>query len=323
MTTFISKILRNNSRQAFTLVALLLLGCVFSSCFTGIEGTKKINLSREDKKLSNPTSEERLMAAVTTTPLKDWQQGRDFLVADDKALFVIVPQQGIVSIAPEKIKGETLHFQGVESKMNVAGKIVLSILFSDGVYLYAYDTGKEFDDAMETVMSDQVPMLIDLDMVVQARKLLTGKKVYTRSPLWYDREGNRINGRKFVEVTITDVMPGDMVFPLWVKFTSAETPEAYMYMNLGNADNESRAFHNLFSLTDVRRHYPNIDDETWEYISPGKVKEGMTKDEVRLSMGNPTDLRSGHDYSQTLDIWGYENGTVLWFEDGRIVRIRQ
>ncbi|MCH5226163.1 MAG: hypothetical protein J1D77_09185 [Muribaculaceae bacterium] len=294
-----------------------------TSCFTGIEGTKKINLSREDRKLSNPSPEELFMKDLVAQPLKDWTNGKRFIAADDKALLVIVPQSGILPVAPDSVKGKVLEFIGVESKINAAGQINVGLQFTDHLYLYVYDTGKEFDYAMENLFSDQVPMLIDSDMVVQARNLLRGHKFWTRSPLWYDEEGNRIDGRKFVEVTVTDVEPGNLVFPLRLKILTPENQEVYMFMNYGNADNESRSFHNIFSLSDPRRHYPSIDDETWDHITRSRVKEGMTKEEVRLSLGNPSDSNTGHDYSQTLDIWSYENGRVLWFEDGRLVRIRQ
>lgn len=309
--------------QWFRYCAVCLLMCCMSSCFTGIESTKKINLSREDRRLAEPTPEEKFMAQLRPSPLKEWPEGKDFIVSDNRALLVIVPQSGISPIPPDSIKGKIMQFQGVESKINAAGDLNVALVFSDGMYLYAYNTGKEFEDAMENVRSDQVPMLIDEDMVDQARKLLIGKNFFTRSDLWYDKDGNRVNGRKFVEVTIKDVQPGDMVFPLKLQFMDDKGDIAFMFMNYGSADNESRGFHNLFSLSDIKKHYPNIDSQTWDFISRSQVKEGMTKEEVKLALGNPLDINSGHDYSQTLDIWSYDNGRVLWFEDGRLTKIRQ
>lgn len=320
---FIFKKLKNLSKGGICALSLFFIFFSLTSCFTGIESTKKIHLSREDKKNLNPSPEERFMAQIESVPLKEWEQGKGFIVSDDKALLVIVPQSGLLPQGPESIKGKTLEFTGIESKINAAGKLTVSILFSDGVYIYAYDTGKEFDVAMEEVKSDQIPMLIDEDMVVGARNLLMGQKIWSRSNLWYDENGNRIDGRKYVEVTVKDVKPGDMVFPLLLELQTEDNETVYVYMNFGNSSTESRSFHNLFSLSDIRKSYPGIDREKWDYISQGKVKEGMTKDEVRLAIGNPTDLASGHDYSQTLDIWSYENGRVLWFEDGVLVKIRQ
>ena len=302
---------------------LLFVLISLSSCFTGIESTKKINLSREDKKNLIPTKEELFMSQVEPMPLKSWERGKRFIASDDKALLVIVPQSGLLPYAPDSIKGKKLEFVGVESKINAVGDLTVAILFNYGIYTYAYDTGKEFDLALEELKSDQIPMLIDEDMVIEARHLLSNQKFWSKTNLWYDKDGNRIDGKKYVEVRILDVMPGNMVFPLQLEIETEDKEQAFLFMNFGSANNESRAFHNLFSLTDIRKYYPNIEPETWDYISEGRVKIGMTKDEVRLALGNPSDLNSGHDYSQTLDIWSYENGRVLWFEDGRLVKIRQ
>lgn len=306
-----------------SLFTIFFLNFTLTSCFTGIESTKKINLSREDKKRANPSPEEIFMEQLQPLPLQSWERGKKFLVSDDKALFIIVPQKGILPTAPDSMKGKFIEFAGIESKVNAAGNLTVSVLFSDGSYIYAYDTGKEFQNAMTDVTSDRIPMLIDVDMVAQAHDLLTGHTLWTRSNLWYDKDGNRIDGKKFVEVKVEDVLTGNMIFPLLLKIRTLENDIAYIYMNFGHADNESRSFHNIFSLSDIKKNYPNIEPETWEYISVGKVKPGMTKDECRLALGNPTDLNSGHDYSQTLDIWIYENGRVLWFEDGRLVKVRQ
>lgn len=319
--SFLSK--NSSCKGKFFILPLIFLCLIFSSCFTGIESTKKINLSREDRKNITPTKEEKFMSQIIPQPLKEWENGKNFIVSDDKALLVIIPQQGLLPYAPDSIKGTILRFIGVESKMNAAGNLTVALQFSDGVYIYAYDTGKEFDIAMEEVKSDQIPMLIDLDMVNQAKSLLSGQKFWSRSNLWYDSDDNRINGKKYVEVTILDVIPGNMVFPLKLEIKTEDNETAFEFMNFGNADNESRSFSNLFSLSDIRKHYPAIEPEIWKLISEGKVREGMTKDECRLALGNPTDLSSGHDYSQTLDIWSYDNGKVLWFEDGRLVKIRQ
>lgn len=291
------------------------------SCFTGIESTKKISLSREDKKLAEKSPEEKFMDRVQPQDLQSWQQGKRFIVSDDKALLVIKPREGLLPVAPDSVKGKILEFDGVESNINAAGDLTVSLVFTDGIFIYHYDTGKEFQDAMANFKSDQIPMLIDEDMVNDARNLLIGKTLWSKSPLWYDNDGNRIPGKKFVEVEIVNVEPGNLVFPLIVEI-SDQGAAAFLYMNFGSADNESRAFSNLFSLSDIKKHYPAIDNETWEFISVGKVKEGMTKEECRLSLGNPSDSNSGHDYSQTIDIWTYDNGTVLWFEDGRLVKTR-
>lgn len=302
-------------------IALIL--CFCQSCFTGIEGTKKITLNREDKKMSQPTEEENYISGIKPSPLLEWEPGRIFIASDNKALLIFDTQDNLFPTDTISIKGKLFEFVGVESKMNPAGNLTVCLLFTDGARTLAYDTNKEFDQAMNSFMSSDVPMMIDSKMVEQAREKLVGKKFWTKSPLWYDEKGERIDGKKFVEVTILEVEPGTLVFPLRLKIKDEEGVEAYMFMNFGSEGNESRSFNNLFSLTDIKQHYPTIQPETWQLISEGKVKVGMTKEECKLSLGNPSDVNAGHDYSQTLDIWQYDNGVVLWFEDGRLARLRQ
>lgn len=322
MKHFFINIFRNYLAGAIFFTAFICQAFLLTSCFTGIESTKKINLSREDKKLSNPTAEEKFLHSLSPYPLKEWVSAKEFIVADNKALLVIKPQSGIISTPPDSVKGKILNFTGVEPSMNPAGDITVTLLFTDGIYNYAYDSGKSFDDAMENLQSNQIPMLIDVDMVNNAKNLLTGKTFWTKSPLWYDINGSRIAGKKFVPVEIVDVTAGDLVFPLKLEIKDTAGRIAYIYMNFGSDDNESRSFSNIFSLSDIKKHYPNIEPDVWELICAGEVKEGMTKDECKLSLGNPSDTNSGHDYSQTIDIWNFDDGKVLWFEDGRLVRMR-
>ena len=49
---------------------------------------------------------------------------------------------------------------------------------------------------------------------------------------------------------------------------------------------------------------------------------GMTKEECKLSLGNPTDVNSGHDWNSTIDFWQYPNGSYLRFQDGLLVSFR-
>ena len=79
----------------------------------------------------------------------------------------------------------------------------------------------------------------------------------------------------------------------------------------------------LFLLADPKGKYPHISNENWALIQQGKVGTGMTKEECKLSIGNPDDLQSGHSRSQTMDIWQYNDGTFLMFEDGLLTRFRQ
>ena len=128
--------------------------------------------------------------------------------------------------------------------------------------------------------------------------------------------------KKYVEVTVSDVKPGSIAFPLKVCFVDESGKQAWAMLNFGNSGKESRSFSNIFSISNFRDKYPSVSDETWRLISNGRLAVGMTKLECKLSLGNPTEVDSGHDYTQTLDLWHYSDGSVLWFEDGLLTRFR-
>lgn len=310
----------------FSILKMLLISmlpCILlTSCFTGIESTKKISLSREDKKALEPTPEELFFPGIEGEILEIWEPGKEFLATDDKAILIFNREAIPSGMTEEPLGGKILKYNGVSSKMDVGGTIVTEIMFNDGPRIYYYNTGKTFDDAIKHITSDQIPMMIDLVLIKKTKDKLLGQKLWTRSPLWYDEKGERIDGQRFVPITIIDVTPGDIIFPIRLQIEDKDGHNAWMFMNYGNSGTESRSFHNLFYLEDPKRNFPKIDDDIWQLICRGKIRQGMTKEECKLSLGNPKTVNSGHDYSQTLDIWSYENGAVLWFEDGVLTRFR-
>lgn len=294
-----------------------------TSCFTGVESTKKISLSRDDRKTIQPSEEEIFFRPVAADPLAKWETKRPFIAADNRTL-LIFDQQGL-PIEPDEVNlgGKTLLYEGLESRIAPDGTNDAVIVFSCGDMTLRHNTGKDIAVAMESVTSDAIPMMIDLKMIDSARNLLLGKTLWTRSPLWYDANGERIPGKKYVPVTVIAVEPGSLVFPIKVKFKDDNGNEAWAFMNFGNSGKESRSFANVFYITDLRRKFPAIEDDVWSLICSGKVRVGMTKEECKLSLGNPQEVNSGHDYSQTLDLWHYADGTVLWFEDGILTKLRR
>lgn len=294
--------------------------CVTMSCHTGIESTKTIKLSRSERRQIEISPEEKLMEVLKVPKLGEWEPGKRFLVSDNRASLVFDPN----SVNPEEAKlgGKTIEYAGVTMKTTPGGSDEAVIVFRNGSNTFQYSTGKSLEYAGKAISSMDVPMLIDLELVDSVRDLLVGRKVWTRSQLWYDFNGTRIDGRKFVPVEISDVRPGTMVFPLCINITDEKGAPAMLYMNVGTAGMESRTFQNIFSLSDPKERYPGIDKEVWSLIQQGKVRLGMTKEECKLSLGNPTDVNSGHDWNSTIDFWQYPNGSYLRFQDGLLVSFR-
>lgn len=298
--------------------AFSLLSLALSSCFTGVERTDKIKLSREDRRILKPTPEETLLEYIVPSPLGDWQKGKVFYAADNKTL-MIFDQQDVVSFSSNSdFAGTPLEFQGLSSQTAPDGSQTAVIVLSDGSSLYHLDTGMDPQKAASDYLSNNSPLLIDNDMVAKTRDLLKNRQVWTRTHFYYDENGQRVSDEKFIPVTIEDVTPGDLLFPLKLRVKTADGKLRYIMMNYGNSTSESRSFAKLFSLSDIRNNYPQIEDNVWALICKGRVAPGMTKEECKLALGNPADVSSGHDYSQVYDIWHYSEGTYLRFIDGRL-----
>lgn len=295
---------------AGTFVALF-IACCLQSCFTGIESTKKITLSKEDKKVIAPTEEEMLLSDVHATPHTAWPVGKKFYVVGSKSSLLFEPRKissGVSSLS----EGDTLVYGSSRTITEPDGSSVVSLNFSRGVDEFRYVPRI----SSKVIMSDAIPGLIDPKMIGEVERILKGKTLYTLTSMCTDTEGNKSEGKKFERVIVTDVDAGDIIFPVKVKYLNEDNKECCIFINFGNSGKDSRSFANMFSLSDPREKHHEITPSHWEDIRQGKVVVGMTKEECKLAKGNPSEVNDGHDYSHTLLIWSYNDGTVLYFVDG-------
>lgn len=298
---------------------------LFSSCSTGIESTKTIKLSRDDQKILKPEAEEILISEIKADSLAAWNPGKRFMITDDRASMVYeVYDRNRVRVHNDSLAGTIVEYLGRDRQSNPDGSNVGVISFIDrksGKTL-KYVSRRSFDRLGTLTWSD-IPMILDLDILDNMRRLLKGRRVWSKTGLWYSETGEPVKGAKFIPVTITDIMPGNGVFPFTVTIDDG-TRQAYLPMNsgTGNSGYETRSFPSLFSLDDPKKQYPQILPEIWTLICNGKVTQGMTKQECKLSLGNPRDVESGHDWNNLLDFWKYSDGTYLVFQDGILIRYK-
>lgn len=288
-----------------------------SGCFTGVEGTSKINLSKKDILAAAPTGEDRLLSDVSPSLLKDWKSGKQFQIADERLALVVENPKGLSLNA-----GDIIVFKRSEVRWGAGGGERTLLIFGTELGEIGLPVEKSIDDAMATLSVAEIPMLIDLAMVEEVRNILKGKRVWTRSALWYNDTLDYKKGKKFVPVIIKDVTPGNLFFPLLVKFKADDAETGNFFMNAGNSGNESRNFSKLFSLTDPKLNYKNISERNWKAIQGEDLIIGMTKEESKLSKGNPSEVDMGHNYSNAVEIWSYPDGGWLQFVDGLLVRYK-
>lgn len=299
-------------------IGLILAGVVIlamlQSCFTGIEGTGKIKLTKNDITASAPTAEDRILTSIKPEVINDWKEGRGFIVADEK-LSILVENPSNVPLN----LGDTIRYMGAIPKTGIDGGLKTSLKFEKDGGEINYIIDKPLEMAGSNVKATDLPMLLDIESIEEAKRLLVGKTVWTKTALWYDGEMEFKKGRKFEEVKITDILPGNSFFPIIIEFISTKGEHGRLMLNLGASGNESRSFSKLFSLKNPKDKYKNITPENWEAIQTETLRLGMTKEECKLSKGNPADVDMGHDYSNAMEIWYYPNGSYLRFSDGILI----
>ena len=300
------------------------LGLLFVSCGTGIEVSNPV--TDKDVRRVIEQSDNR-QPVVTIDAYQDslpaWRVGKRFWVADNQVRLLFA-RSGEYDIDTVSIAGHVLEYMGYETGDLYDNRATVNLLFrdSDGGRTYMYRTGKTIDSFGPGF---SVPMLIDMDMVDHIARQVVGKDYYIRTAIWYDRYSEQmVNGRHFIKVHVDSVLPGNAVMLLRLLFTTVDNHETSMVWMSDNASTmHGRDFDALFVARNPHDSYPAITDANWELITRGEVVIGMTKDECRLSLGNPSRIGERPDQGGMREYWYYDGGAYLYFVDGLLNQFRK
>lgn len=298
---------------------------LMTSCFTGIESTKKIttkDVARVEQERGSSTVKESQYNSVRVDSFPDWEKGKRFFVTDDNVRRIFATSTAY-DVDTLHLVGKTLSYLGYTEGNVLDNEPKVSLRFTDGTNEYVYPTKKTLDEIKRLGIVLQVPFMIEEALVSRYDELLKGKSFYLRTSIWYDNQGNMVPGKKFIPVTIADVMPGDKVFPLRVSFVTESGQKAYLFMSTKQSSIQNRLFDNLFSETDIRANYPTVSDANWDHIVNGNVALEMTKDECRLSLGTPNSIQERPTYDGLQEYWFYSDGMYLVFFDGLLKQFRK
>jgi len=252
---------------------------------------------------------------VTGEPVASWNTGKKFVVTEGKISFALTPIDRADRLHP----GDTLTYIGtrsIPSMTDVDDTLVL--LISHRGDTISYRVQEPIGELMLR-QSLEIPFTIEMSLVDKAAALMRGNDYYITTPVWFNENGDNITGRKLIKVHVDSVTAGNSNYPLSIHFTDIDGFHSRVYMSTGTGRRSTRNFDTLFSLTDPRQRYKDIKDDVWDCITRGNVKADMTREECRLSLGNPRDVVRGH----YLERWTYDNGLNLIFDDGYLRDIRQ
>lgn len=301
----------------------LLAATLLTGCFTGIESTPKITYKEvEEKKAGGSSPEESLATSFVPQRFPEWQDGKSLYVTSDRIGLVLTSDTPTTHRLSE---GDTIVYHRYREVPDLTGNDVAELLFTTSANpdTLSYRTNTPASKLLERVQVD-VPFTIDLDLLTNIRKAIVGKDLYIKTPLWFKRNGRATDGRKFIKVTVTDVIPANEVYPYMVVFIDEKGEENAVYMSAAAGERWApREFASLFSFSDPRINYPRITDENWQAIINSRVITGMTKSEASLALGNPRSIDRGHDQTSAYERWSYPDGVYLIFEDGILIRFNR
>ena len=289
-----------------------------SSCFTGVESTPKIGAADLRKQNVADSPEQHYLADFGQQRLNDWRPGKQLLVTDNKIALFLGPE----AEKGEPLEGSILTFQGVKDAISLSGDSVARLRFTTATGTnVAYDMDASASSVAKRA-SVEIPLTIELSIVEAVKNKMVGNTYYILTRDWYDTSNQPSRGRRFVPVKVTDVLPGSSFYPVLLVMQDEKGNPFHLYMSVGHDVKAPRNFALLFSLTDPRQKYPQISDEAWAHIVNGTVAQDMTRDECRMSLGAPDNIDRRPGYSILSEIWSYENGKYLIFEDGLLRSFR-
>ena len=293
---------------AVSIMCLMLL----TGCFTGIESTPKITLDDVKQQKVVVTPEQEFLSKVSQQQFGCWESGKEFYVTDNKINLIF----GASATSLDSLAGKVIKYNQSNVVTSMTGDTIVELVFCDqSGRKFIYRTGITLAEITQR-KSVEVPFTIEKSLIDAVREKVAGKECYVLTSVWYDKNDDVSYRQKFVPVTITDAQPGNHVYPVKLSFIDGKGDVYYMFVNMSENSKAPRSFSTLFSFTNPHQRYSNINDDMWAAIVNGRVVEGMTRDECRLSLGSPASINRQPGYSGVSELWLYDNGTYLKFQDG-------
>lgn len=320
-TSIISPIvlMKFNAKDSIYKTLIIPALLMMQSCFfTGVESTPRITGKDVRREAAPPTPEDTYLADVTDSPLSQWLPGKEFIVTDPRISRIFG------ATAPsDPLTGQTIRYDSAYETAGITGDMVtdLSFFTPQGRRL-TYRINRPLQRLLADSVTE-IPFTIQMSVIEKTASRLTGKRYYILTSSWRDDTDSPVDGgRKYIPVTIDSVAPGNALFPIKIAFTDMDGHSARVFIHPGAKGDAPRTFSHVFSFTDPQLQYPHITPEHWQLIINGRLTEGMTLEECRLSLGTPKEIERGANNSCYREAWLYENGVYLLFEDGLLKRYR-
>mgnify|MGYP000330929058 FL=1 len=145
--------------------------CIFvTSCFTGVESTKKITMP-DTGEIAAQSPEDRFIESYFVQQGCDtWRIGKPFYYTDEKLSFVFRPEKPTF---PDSIslKGKIFTYAGSIEESPFGGDDKVVLLFDCEGHKFRYETGKTREEIGRLKYTPLIPPFIDIDDLNMAPSL--------------------------------------------------------------------------------------------------------------------------------------------------------
>lgn len=220
---------------------------------------------------------------------------------------------------------------GAPTYEQVAGKIAIVLGFRQGmlgpeVVVQVQKTGEQFAGRVTFGEVEDIAFLDEIDL---ARAELVGKTLWilSRELLTWDEEKDTLGSvrvKKFSPVKVTDVVVGFLnESPIRLILESESHDVGFLDVNISgtNASKSLTPSYHIdrrLSLRDPKAAFPLWPKAVWDDIQEGRIALGMTRDQVRLCLGEPERASGTSSSSGHLELWTYGTGVSVQFADGAV-----
>lgn len=303
------------------LIAIAILSTsvsLLSGCFTGVESTPKISAKDVKKQNVQETPEMHFLDSINPQAPSEWEHGKKFYILDPRISNLFVSEE-----ATKLSKGDIIEFVEAVPAMTVTGQDATDFKFrvpSGDIRTFRVSSTTE---ELAKKKQLEIPFTIEMSLVNDISRILTDNSYYVLTSMWYNDDEELVNGRKYIKVKVTGVVPGNIYYPVRVVFSDESSRLGSVFMSVSKEATASRNFPKLFSFNNPHDNYPQITDENWELIKNSRVAAGMTRQECRLALGAPDDVNRRPSSIGLVEIWTYQSGIYLMFTDGILTSFRK
>ena len=280
--------------------------------------------ARSKKRDKTPVCDiEQMLSGIALPAPCLWNQGMEFVYLNSEINATLLPETLLADKDSTDYRNTIWTFDGIVSEEDWMGQQTMSLRFRcPSGLVYRYATGRLMSQVEDTTYRPAIPGFCALDPIRQCHERLRGKNFYLLLNDERVLTADSIRLEKYVAVRIDSVAVGTELAPLRVWFTHPAGVSSVLTSMPGSRENAtSTPIQKFFSVTDPYLRHPDIEPEIWTLIRNNQVKQGMTIEEVRLSLGRPQRYERYATKVGMVERWHYSDRMVVEFVDNRLYTV--